>query len=215
MTAAPPRLEAQSIRCTRGQRVLFDDLCFTLEPGETLVLTGPNGSGKTSLLRLIAGLLPPAEGRLLWRGVDAAQEPETFRRDLSWVGHADGLKPALTVLENLEFSCRIVDGTIAAGSLQNALETVGLGTLADQPARYLSAGQRRRLTLARAAALQRPLWLLDEPTTALDDAGQAMLTGLLAAHAERAGLAVIATHTPIEVPKPRALPLGPADRAAA
>jgi heme exporter protein A len=208
MTAAPPLLQAENLRCVRGERVLFSGLSFSLACGETLLLTGPNGSGKTSLLRLIAGLLPPVEGRVMWRGTDLRDDPEAMRREMGFIGYAEGIKPALTVAENLSFWAALHGRPLSDATILTALRSVGLATLAGQPGRYLSAGQRRRLALARAAALEPPLLLLDEPATALDDSGQSLLLAALAAHAKRGGAAVIATHQSFALPAVRSLALG-------
>jgi heme exporter protein A len=215
MSPLPVQLQAENLTLIRSQRVLFTQLSFGLAAGEILLLTGPNGSGKTSLLRLLAGLLPPAEGRLLWRGGDVREDPEEFRRNLCFIGHAEAIKPTLTAAENLEFWAALHGNQAAPREIAAALERVGLATLVNQPSRYLSAGQRRRLALARAVLSASPLWLLDEPSTALDAAGDAMLLAVLAAHAQAGGMAVIATHQSLRMPQARTLPLGNAGRVAA
>jgi heme exporter protein A len=157
-----------------------------------MLLTGPNGAGKSSLLRLVAGLLPPAEGRLLWDGEDALADRAGHARRLRYLGHADALKPALTARENLDFYARLWGGEVAP-----ALEALGLAALADLPARVLSSGQKRRLALARLALAPAPLWLLDEPTIGLDAVSVARLGGLFAAHRDRGGIVLAATHLPL------------------
>jgi len=187
-------LEARDLGCIRGERRLFRGLGFALEPGQALIVEGQNGTGKSSLLRILAGFLPPAEGSLHWEGADIDEAPDAHRARIAWGGHLDALKAAFSVEENLSFSAAALGESAAPARLEEALVTVGLGHIADLPARYLSAGQRRRLALARLLVADRPLWLLDEPTSALDSEGGAMFTRLLAAHLAGGGLAVIASH---------------------
>ena len=150
--------------------------------GGALLLTGPNGSGKSTLLRLLAGLLRPAAGTLTWDGADALADLPAHARRVAYVGHQDAVKPALTAAENLRFAARLDGGAVGA-----ALATIGLEELADLPARMLSAGQRRRLALARLALSRAPLWLLDEPTLGLDAASVERFGAMLAAHRAAAG----------------------------
>jgi heme exporter protein A len=186
-------LEAQGLAAFRGERLVFERVGFTLEAGGALLLTGPNGSGKSTLLRVLAGLVPPAAGRLLWNGADALAELETHAGRIAWLGHQDAVKPGLTVAENLAFLA-------PRGAVPAALEAHGLRALADLPARMLSAGQRRRLALARLELSQAPLWLLDEPTLGLDAASVAAFGARLAAHRARQGCVVAATHVPLPLP---------------
>lgn len=181
---------AHDLTCIRGERLLFAGLSFAVSPGRMLVLRGPNGSGKTSLLRLCAGLLPAAQGHLAWQG-QRVEDAHGLARHLAWLGHAEALKPALTVRENLSFWARFAG---QAGAVDAALAALDLVALADLPARFLSAGQRRRVALARLVAADRKLWLLDEPTTALDSAAVALFAALLRAHLSAGGLAIAATH---------------------
>ncbi|MDW8356269.1 MAG: heme ABC exporter ATP-binding protein CcmA, partial [Bryobacterales bacterium] len=162
-------LQAEELAADRGGRRIFEGLSFTLTPGMALTLTGPNGAGKTTLLRLLAGLGRPAAGRLLWQGEDALADRAAHARRLSLVGHQDAVKTAFTVAEALAHEARIagVDPAHAAA----AMVAFGLSPLADAPIRVLSAGQRRRVALARLPLARRTLWLLDEPTVALDHAG--------------------------------------------
>ncbi len=188
--------EGAELRCVRGQRVVFDRLAFALAPGQALVLTGPNGSGKSSLLRLMAGLARPAAGRLLWDGAPIAADPEAHGARLHYVGHLDAVKPALGVRENLAGWSDLRGG---ATDVDGALDRVGLGALAGLPARYLSAGQRRRLALARLFAAPAPLWLLDEPSVALDRPSVAVLIEALAAHRRGGGICIVSTNVDLAI----------------
>jgi heme exporter protein A len=188
-------LEAQELACLRGERIVFAGVSFRVAPGVALLLTGANGAGKSSLLRLLAGLLPPAAGALLWLGADALADRAEHARRLRFLSPQDALKPALTARESLAFAARLQGGSVGVDA---ALEALGLSALAELPVRLLSTGQRRRLALARLAlAPAAPLWLLDEPTLGLDAASVSRLGGLLAAHRERGGAVVAATHLPL------------------
>ncbi len=197
------RIAAHELTCARGGRLVFSGLSFALVPGEMLLVTGPNGAGKSSLLRLLAGLLKPVRGRLTVDGADPAMHP--IGAELHLVGHRDAVKPALTVARNLLFWRDFLGGT---GDVKLALAAFGLGALADAPAALLSAGQRRRLALARLLVASRPLWLLDEPGAALDAEGRAKIAALIAAHCSDGGIAVVAGHGEIALPQARALALG-------
>jgi heme exporter protein A len=189
------KLVGQDVSCVRGGREVFASLHFTTDAGEALAVTGRNGTGKTSLLRLIAGLLSPAGGSIVIEG----GEPElTVGEQAHYLGHRDALKPALSVRENLSFWADFLGGGPVHG-IADCLGAVGLGHALDLPAAYLSAGQRRRLSLARLLAVHRPLWLLDEPTAALDAAGQNMFAGLMRDHLASGGLIVAATHGPLGI----------------
>jgi heme exporter protein A len=185
------------LACVRGERLVFENLSFRARPGEALLLTGPNGSGKSSLLRLMAGLLPPESGRLAWGGSAVGDDPDAHRARIHYVGHLDAVKPALTVAENLGFYAALRGHRADPDRLARALQRFDLERLADTPARFLSQGQRRRAALARLLAAPAPLWLLDEPTLALDDASLARLAGVLSDHLAGGGLVVAATHAPI------------------
>ncbi len=191
------RIAGEQLTCIRGDRLVFVGVDFALDSGEALLLRGPNGSGKSSLLRICAGLLPPAEGRLTADGRAVADDPEAFAAALHFVGHLDPLKPVLTVAENLRFWARLRGG---GGAVEAALARFGLAGLADLPARYLSAGQRRRANLARLAATPAALWLLDEPTTALDEQSTRALAELVAEHRAGGGMVMAATHVALDMP---------------
>jgi len=185
------RLSGSDLVCVRGGREVFRNLSFAVGAGEALIVTGRNGAGKSSLLRLIAGLLRPLAGRIDLDGGDAEL---TIAEQAHYVGHQDALKPSLSVRENLAFWTDLLGDR---GGNGGALAAVGLDGLASLPAAYLSAGQRRRLSLARLVSAARPIWLLDEPTAALDTAAQAVLAGLMRAHLGGGGLILAATHGPL------------------
>jgi heme exporter protein A len=199
------RLTASALTCVRGGRRVFQDLTFAVAGGTALVVSGPNGVGKSSLLRLVAGLVQPAAGRL---ALDGGNAELTIGEQAHYLGHQDALKPALSVRENLAFWTQFLGAPVH--KVDAALETVGLAALAKLPALYLSAGQRRRLSLARLLAVPRPIWLLDEPTSALDAAAQALLDDLMRDHLAGGGLMLAATHAPLNLERSEALRLGSA-----
>ena len=195
------RLIGEGLAAVRGGRVIFEDVGFAVASGEMLALVGPNGAGKSTLLRVIAGLLAPGAGTLRLE-----PEPEAgIAAAIHYFGHLDGLKAALTVADNLAYGRRLCGG---AGDIEAALDAVGLAHLLDIPAGRLSAGQKRRVALARLLVAERPVWLLDEPATALDAAAEATLGRLIAAHLGAGGLAVVATHRPLPVAPAATLRLG-------
>lgn len=196
------RLEATDLTCVRGGREVFAGLSLSLGAGEALVVTGRNGAGKSSLLRMVAGLVRIAAGRLVLHDGDPER---TLPEQLHYLGHQDALKPALTVQENLAFWTHYLGGKETVGP---ALAAVGLEAVVDLPAAYLSAGQRRRLSIARLIAVRRRIWLLDEPTAALDRAAQEQFAALMREHLAAGGMIVAAAHGPVGLEQAKELRLG-------
>lgn len=188
------QLSGRGVVCVRGGREVFAGLDFEAIAGEAVAVVGRNGSGKTSLLRLIAGLLVPAGGTIALEGGDAEL---TLPEQCHYLGHRDALKPALSVAENLMFWADFLGGERL--DFAESLATVGLEHATHLPAGFLSAGQRRRLSLARLLTVRRPVWLLDEPTNALDVTGQDMFGGLMREHLSRGGMIIAATHAPLGI----------------
>lgn len=184
---------AEGLAAIRGERLVFAGLSFALPHGAAMLLVGPNGSGKSTLLRLLAGLGRAEAGRLLWGGEDALLDRTAHAGRVAYLGHQDAVKPGLSVAENLAFW----GGRAAVAA---ALEAVDLARLAELPARMLSAGQKRRLALARLPLAAAPLWLLDEPTLGLDTASVARFGALLAGHRAAGGIVIAATHLPLPLP---------------
>ncbi len=205
----PPSFIGRALGCIRGGRAVFAGLDFQVAPGDALVLLGPNGSGKSSLLRVMAGLLRPTVGSVLWGDVPAAEDAEAHAARTHYVGHHDAIKPVLSVAENLRFWARLHEphAATAARAVDGALEAFGLAHLRDAPGKMLSAGQKRRTNLARLLAAPSPLWLLDEPTTALDKASIKVLERVMAAHRAQGGMVVLSTHQDIDLPGARELHL--------
>jgi heme exporter protein A len=198
MNALAEPLWSDTLTCRRGGRRVFTDLAFRVAPGEALIVTGPNGAGKSSLLRLLAGLGQPAEGAIYWGRDNIADDPVSHRARTAYLGHLDGIKPRATVADHLALAATLA-GTEAA-QVPTVAERVGLGGLLARPGRLLSAGQRRRVGLGRLLLSGARLWLLDEPTNALDAAGQTVLAGLLRAHLAGGGMIVAATHQGLNLP---------------
>lgn len=187
-------LTAEKLACARGERVLFEQLSFRVSAGQALAVEGANGAGKTSLLRMLAGFLSPVGGRIVVKTAQSESDDAEERGKLvGWLGHHDGLKPQLTVREQFHFFASLYRGDPD----ESLLGQVGLQRQADLPCRYLSAGQRRRLALARLLASKRPLWLLDEPFSALDTSGQTLVAQLMARHCGQGGIIIAATHEPL------------------
>jgi|TARA_R100000322_G_scaffold14996_5_gene8829 heme exporter protein A len=203
LTISELSLCARDLACERGGRLVYDGLSFSLKGGEALVLTGPNGAGKSSLLRQLAGLLDVTRGEIALEGGDPERTPG---EQAHYAGHLDALKPSMSVVETVIFWRRFL-GSIPQGA-ETALEALGLLHLADLPVAYLSAGQRRRLSLARLIAVPRPIWLLDEPTVALDAASVARLLGLMKGHLGQGGMIVAATHLDLGLEGAKTLRLG-------
>ena len=195
-------LKVQDLTCVRGGRTVFSRLSFDLGAGQGLLLEGPNGAGKSSLLRLIAGLLAPAGGAVVLEGVQGDRPLPEF---CHYLGHLNGVKRALSVAENARFWIDYLEGSAPVAEV---LDGVGLGSLANMPAGLLSAGQSRRLGLARLLGAERPVWLLDEPSVSLDRDGRETLERLTAAHIENDGLLVAASHVGLGAAFTRSLVLG-------
>ncbi len=217
------QLVAENLRLTRGGRAIVDGLSFNVSGGEALLLKGPNGAGKTTLIRALAGFLAPASGAIRLEGGDDECE---LAEQCHYVGHANGIKASLTVIENVRFWAEFLAGearSLTSPSplgergtcdiVLDALETFGLLDLADIPAAYLSAGQKRRVGLARLLVAPRPVWLLDEPTVSLDAGNVTILAEAIAAHLASSGIAIAATHIPMGLANARELHLGRAANA--
>ena len=194
------RLEVHKLHLWRGDRHLLRGLSFALDAGTALQLLWPNGTGKTSLLRCLAGYLHAEEGEVRWSGQSVRADRDAFHWDLAYLGHDTALKADLTALENLRFACALRSPRTDA-QLQQSLDAVGLSKIDPrQPVRSLSAGQQRRVALARLSLWNAKLWLLDEPASNLDAAGQAVLEAILKSHLESGGAAILATHHALKLP---------------
>ena len=196
-----PEFTGRTLTCIRGERLVFSQLDFTIGDGGALLLVGPNGSGKSSLLRIMAGLLRAAAGTIAWDGAAIGEDRDAHNVRLHYVGHQDAVKPVLTVAENVGFWAGLGGGpgSSSADGVEAALDTFGIGHLAGVPGRFLSAGQRRRVNLARLVASPAALWLLDEPTTALDRATIGRLEEAIGRHREAGGMVSVCTHVDLAI----------------
>ncbi len=191
-------LEVKNLQCIRGDRELFTDLSFQLEANQLMILEGQNGSGKTTLLRSLCGLYLQDEGDILWDGVPIQKQDENYHRDLLYLGHLNGIKADLTVIENLRINAALAGNTPSLDVLMGALDTIGLYAFEDFPTSQLSQGQKRRVALARLLISKAKLWILDEPFVALDVAAVELLQTIIANHVDNGGMVVLTTHQ--EVP---------------
>jgi heme exporter protein A len=188
-------LQARDLTCVRGERMLFSALSFSLEPGQAVRVAGANGTGKTSLLRMLCGLTLPAGGEVLWQGLSIRKQREEYHSRMCYIGHASAVKDDLTAVENLTLSAALGGLKIGEAEAWNALQRIGLEGQDDLPARALSQGQRRRAVLARLLIAPAPaLWILDEPFTALDRQAVQQLCEVLAGHLDAGGMLVLTTH---------------------
>lgn len=201
-------LQAISLLCLRGERELFRNLDFALGAGEMLLVSGRNGAGKTSLLRLVCGLARPEAGEVRWAGENVRSRRETYARAMAYLGHHNGVKDELTPLENLRASAALAGIATDESALRAALDRVGLAECEDLPARHLSQGQKRRAALARLTLADACLWVLDEPLASLDVNAAALLEGMLASHLGRGGVVVLTTHQPLGMRPTREIRIG-------
>lgn len=196
-------LQVSGLFCERGDRQLLDGLSFSLEPGRLLHVRGANGAGKTSLLRIIAGLLLPTEGEVLWHGKPTKQQREIYHSELLYLGHLDGVKGDLSSIENLRIDNRLLGANASEADMEAALEKIGLRGFEDVYAKQLSQGQHRRVGLCRLLMSRAKLWVLDEPFNALDVKAVALLVALIEAHLERGGMALLTTHQDVPLASER------------
>jgi heme exporter protein A len=192
-------LEGKDLACVRGERTLFSHLDFALNEGELLLVQGTNGSGKTSLLRMLCGLLSPAYGEIHWRGEEIGASRETYHAEMAYFGHAPAVKEDLSATENLDFSCSLAGIAVDSEEVKGALGHLGLGHCLNLPTKSLSAGQRRRVALARLMLVKAKLWILDEPLTALDQAALQLVQNLIGEHLRQGGMALMTTHQPVTI----------------
>lgn len=193
-------LEVMNLGCVRGHRTLFSGLNFRIKPGTLLQLHGPNGSGKTSLLRIVCGLMAPENGEVRWEGAKIRSLGEEYSRGLAYLGHRNGIKEELSSLENLRIAAGLAGFDLSREKAQEALKQVGLSGRENLPARFLSEGQRRRSALARLVACSTRLWILDEVLASLDTAAVKLVESLIERHLSNDGLAIVATHHDLNLP---------------
>ena len=192
-------LAAQGLACLRGDRLLFKNVSFELQSGGLLYVLGENGSGKSSLLRMLCGLLTPEDGEVLWQGSKIKQAAEDYLSNLTYLGHLNGLKDDLTALENLQTNARLAGNNVTDASALTALTAIGIARCANLPARVLSQGQKRRVALAGLWLAKTKLWILDEPFAALDVASVEVLAARLSEHLAHGGMAILTTHQDVAV----------------
>ena len=192
-------LSVSDLSCVRGDQTLFSGVSFDLNAGQWLHLEGSNGSGKTSLLRIVTGFTPPAHGQVRWKGLPLAEAPEAFHADLLYLGHALALKDELSALENLEADAAIAGRSFVQADALAALQRLGLRGRTRLPVRVLSQGQKRRVALARLMLQAAPLWVLDEPFVALDAQAQTLVADAISGHVQRGGMALFTSHQPMEL----------------
>ena len=200
-------LSVENLTCYRGGRLVFADISFSLQKGEAMMLRGPNGSGKSTLLRILSGMIP-AEGEVTLNGHTLSEDHDYIQEQIAYAGHLDAIKPQLTVGENLTFWAKLFEG----GSIENAVDQFLLAEIWDRPAHACSAGQKRRLGLARLVVSGRPLWLLDEPTVSLDVETTARFAEIITKHCDAGGMALIATHIDLGLTNPREITIDPSVR---
>lgn len=192
-------LIAQGLACLRGDRLLFKNVGFELKAGGLLYVLGENGSGKSSLLRMLCGLLMPEDGAVFWADKKINQDTEAYLSNLSYIGHLNGLKDDLTALENLQVNARLAGNVVSESRTLSALAAIGIERCANLPARVLSQGQKRRVALARLWLTDSKLWILDEPFAALDVASVAVLASRLGEHLSNGGMAILTTHQDVSI----------------
>jgi heme exporter protein A len=194
-----PILEVVDLACERGEHRLFSGLSFTLTPGELMQVLGPNGSGKTTLLRTLCGFVQPVQGSVRWGGQDIGEWDDDFHAAMCYLGHHNAIKDELSALENLQMSAGLAGYTVSDEQAIRALRRMGLQRREHLPVRVLSQGQRRRVALARLLIGDAPLWILDEPLTALDVGAVGLMQELIGEHLSKGGMTIFTTHQPLQV----------------